>query len=220
MRIVAMTNEGQLPMMKNMLNTALKAGFPMDMFHCYILNTHKEAAKYNTAEFHNVTLKKLEVILENMRIDSEVFWIDNDIVLFDNCIAHLRSLRGDFVMQDDIWGPCTGFFLVRTTPNSIRIMEKTIHWLRDRPGTPYNDQHAFVRCYKPKFGLASYVTLLSQDLYPNGDVYFNQNRKSGAKMVHCNYLTTTAEKVERFKGCGLWDDSDTGFDSVVNKYMV
>ena len=215
-----MTNEGQLSMMKNMLNTALKAGFPMDMFHCYILNTHKEAATYNTAGFHDVTLKKLEVILENMRLDNEVFWIDNDIVLFENCISQVRSFPGHFVMQDDLWGPCTGFFLVRTTPNSIRIMEKTIKWLHDRPNTHYNDQHAFSKCYKPKFGLATYVTLLPQDLYPNGEVYFNQNRKSGAKMVHCNYLTTTAEKVERFKQCGLWDDSDTGFNSVVNKYSV
>jgi hypothetical protein len=220
MRIVAMTNEGQLHMMKNMLNTALKAGYPMDMFHCYILKTHKEAATYNTTGFHDVTLKKLEVILENMRLDKEVFWIDNDIVLFDNCIPHLRSFPGHFVMQDDLWGPCTGFFLVRTTPTSLNIIEKTIKWLRDRPNTPYNDQHAFSKCYKPNFGLASYVTLLPQDLYPNGEIYFNQKRQSNARMVHCNYLHTTAEKVERFKQCGLWDDSDTGFNSVVNKYAV
>ena len=214
-----MTNEGQFDMMKNMLHSAQRAGFPMSLFHCYILNEHKDAATYNTPEFHNVTLRKLEVILENMRLDPEVFWIDNDIVLFENCIAHLRSLRGDFVMQDDLWGPCTGFFLVRTTPNSIRILEKTIQWLRERPNTHYNDQHAFFKCYKPKFGLPAYVHLLSQDEYPNGDVYFNQNRKSRAKMVHCNYLQTTAQKVERFKEFGFWNPSEDGFEQV-NKYYI
>ena len=214
-----MTNEGQMSMMKNMLNSAVKAGFPMELFHCYVLKTHKDAAKYNTPEFHTLTLKKLEIILENMRLDPEVFWIDNDIVLFQNCISHVRSLRGEFIMQDDLWGPCTGFFLVRTTLNSIRIIEKTIQWLRDRPATRYNDQHAFFMCYKPKFGLLP-VTLLSQDEYPNGDVYFNQGRKSQAKMVHCNYLQTTAEKVARFKECGLWDESDDGFNAVVNKYYI
>lgn len=219
MRIVAMTNEGQLPMMKNMLNTAHRTGWPMHLFHCYVLDANKEAATYNTPQFHTLTLRKLELILENMKMDNEVFWIDNDIVLFQNCLPHVMSFGGHFVMQDDVWSPCTGFFLVRTTPTSIHILEKTIQWLRDRPNTHYNDQHAFLRCYKPKFGLPTCVTLLPHDEYPNGDVYFTQQRKAAARMVHCNYLQTTREKVERFKESGLWDDSDEGFN-LVSKYYI
>jgi hypothetical protein len=35
--------------------------------------------------------------------------------------------------------------------------------------------------------------------YPNGAIYFSYGLKDKAKMVHCNYLATTADKVKRFK---------------------
>lgn len=210
MRIVAMTNEGQLPMMKNMLNSASKSGWPMDLFHCYVLSSNKELAAYNTTEFQSITLRKLELILENMRMDSEVLWIDNDIYLFENAIQHMRSFQGNFVMQDDIWGPCTGFFLVRTTAGSIRAIEKTIQTVRSQVGKNImNDQHAFVKVYKSILGLR--VSLLPQELYPNGHVYFDKDIKSNAKMVHNNYLHKTEDKVVRFKNHNLWDESDAGF---------
>ena len=218
MRIVAMTNDGQIPIMKNMLNSAEKAGWPMNLFHCYIVGTNPEAAKYNTPEFQSLTLRKLEVILENMRLDNEVLWIDNDIVLFENTIDHMRTLPGHFVMQDDLWGPCTGFFLVRSTLKSIRAIEKTIAGVRNQVGKNImNDQHVFYRIYKGIIGLQ--VRLLPRNEYPNGDIYFNRGLTSDAKMVHNNYLHTTGEKVERFKEFGLWDESDSAFLKV-NRYAI
>ena len=64
-----MTNDAQLPMMKNMLNSAMKSGWDMSLFHCYILSSQKEAASYGTTEFKTITLRKLEVILHNMVVD-------------------------------------------------------------------------------------------------------------------------------------------------------
>lgn len=217
MRIVAMTNEGQLPMMKNMLNSAHKSGWPMHLFHCYLIKSHTEAAVYNTSEFQSITLRKLEVILDNMRQDKEVLWIDNDIYLFQNTIEDMRKYPGGFVMQDDLWGPCTGFFLVRSSPNTIRAIESSISWLRARHNTGVNDQHAFVSVYRKILGLI--VTKLPQDEYPNGDVYFNQNRRDKARMVHSNYLTNTTEKVERFKSFNLWDESESAF-LLTNRYSI
>jgi hypothetical protein len=218
MRIVAMTNDGQLPMMKNMLNSALKAGFPMDNFHCYMLQHDREAAAYNTREFQSITLQKLEVILSNLQLDREVLWIDNDIYLFKNMIDEIRAVPGNLVMQDDLWGPCTGFFLARSTPATIRVIHKTIQYVRSKLSTSVeNDQHAFLRVYKTVFGLM--VRLLPTDEYPNGQIYFNQNQRANAKMVHNNYLTTTREKVERFKSVDLWDESDEAFN-LVKKYYI
>ena len=221
MRIVAMTNEGQLPMMKNMLNSALKSEFPMNLFHCYILSTNKDAATYNTREFQNVTIRKLEVILHNMNLDREVLWIDNDIVLFQNIIDDVRRYQGQFVMQDDLWGVCTGFFLVRSSPLSKSLIQKTIDDLKASKNHMRNDQHAFNAQYakmiKTSFGLK--IEKLPQDEYPNGQIYFNENRKSKAKIVHSNYLATTAEKVVRFKEFNMWDESDDGFN-MVNRYFI
>ena len=213
-----MTNDGQLPMMRNMLNSALKAGFPMDNFHCYILQHDREAAAYNTREFQSITLQKLEVILSNLLLDREVLWIDNDIYLFKNIIDELRGIPGNMVMQDDLWGPCTGFFLARSTPATIRVLKKTIQYVRSKLSTSIeNDQHAFFRVYRGIIGLM--IRLLPTDEYPNGEIYFNQKQTAKAKIVHNNYLTTTAEKVERFKITNLWDDSDVAFN-LVKKYYI
>jgi hypothetical protein len=218
MRIVAMTNEGQLPMMKNMLNSALKSGWPMNLFHCYLVGMNKDAARYNTLEFQALTLRKLEIILQNMRLDKEIIWIDNDIVLFKNTIDHMRSFQGQFVMQDDLWGPCTGFFLVRSGFSSIRTLEKTISYMKQRLNTTVlNDQHVFCRVYKSVLGLV--VSLLPQNEYPNGEIYFSKGIRNDAKMVHNNYLLTTREKVERFKEFGMWDESDSGF-LLTNRYDI
>lgn len=218
MRIVAMTNDGQLPMMKSMLNSAEKAGWPMHLFHCYLVATNPESANYNTPGFQSLTLRKLEVILGNMRLDKEVLWIDNDIVLFKNTIDHMRTFPGQFVMQDDLWGPCTGFFLVRSNPTTIRTIEKTITYLKERLNyTVLNDQNAFIRVYKSSVGLI--VSLLPTNEYPNGEIYFTKKVQSDAKMVHNNYLQSTAEKVERFKEFGFWNESDSAFLKV-NRYAI
>lgn len=216
-----MTNEGQLPMMKNMLNSALKSGFPMNLFHCYIMDSNRDAASYNTKQFQTITKRKLEIILDNMSLDNEVMWIDNDIVLFENMIHDVRRYPGNFVMQDDIWGVCTGFFLVRSRMSSKYLIQKSIEQLENSQNSNQNDQHAFNYEYnkfkKTSFGFR--IDTLPQDQYPNGHVYFIENRKSNAKMVHCNYLETTGEKVQRFKDFDLWDDSDVGFN-LVNKYFI
>jgi len=217
MRIVAMTNDAQLPMMKNMLNSAQKSGWPMGLFHCYLLQSQPTAATYNTNEFQSITIRKLEVILHNMRQDKEVLWIDNDIHLFQNTIENMRGFSGHYVMQDDLWGPCTGFFLVRSSPLSIQAIQQTIDYLRLRPNTGLNDQHAFVKVYKRIFGLL--VSLLPREEYPNGEVYFEKRQTEKARMVHNNYLMTTAEKVERFKSSNLWDESDSGF-LLTNRYAI
>lgn len=221
MRIVAMTNEGQIPMMKNMLNSAKKAGFPMNLFHCYIISTNKEAATYNTQQFQTITIRKLEVILHNMNLDREVLWIDNDIVLFQNIIEDVRKYHGNFVMQDDLWGFCTGFFLVRSSPYSKSLIQRTIDYLKASQNPAQNDQHAFNAEYKKmiKTSFGFRIEKLPTDEYPNGQIYFNEGKKDKAKIVHSNYLATTAEKVVRFKDCGMWNESDDGFN-MVNRYYI
>lgn len=218
MRIVCMTNEGQLPMMKNMLRSAMKSGINMSLFHCYILNEQQQAAIYNTGEFKSLTTRKLEVILHNMKLDNEVIWVDNDIVFFENCIDDMRKYNGRFVMQNDLWSPCTGFFLVRPDIISMRAIHNCIKWLNEHNAIKViNDQHAFTNISKRTIGLT--VTLLPVEEYPNGEMYFNQNQTSKAKMVHCNYLYTTAEKEQRLKDHGLWEVNDEAFN-LANKYYI
>jgi hypothetical protein len=217
MRIVCMTNEAQLPMMKNMLNSAMKVGIPMNLFHCYILNSQVEVAVYGSLQFNSITLKKLEVIKMNMGLDHEILWVDNDIVFFENCLNDVLSKRGNFVMQDDLWGACTGFFLARSSYFANSVIQKSVQWLTNCTNKNANDQHAFNRVYPQIIGIQ--ITKLSTEEYPNGEIYFNKGKTTKAKMVHCNYLPTTAEKVQRFKDHGMWDESDTAF-LLTNRYLI
>jgi hypothetical protein len=217
MRIVAMTNEGQLPMMKNMLNSAMKAGFNMNMFHCYIISSNKESAAYHSLEFKKITTRKLEVILMNMNYGQSVLWVDNDIVFFQNCLSDIISKPGSFVMQDDFWGFCTGFFLVRPSIFANSLMQKCIQRLNTNLQSSENDQHVFNKLIQ--INPCVQAVKLSVDEYPNGFTYFEENKKSKAKMLHNNYLQTTAEKVQKFKDNNLWDESDVAFN-LVHKYYI
>jgi hypothetical protein len=205
-----MTNEGQLPMMKNMLNSAMKAGLPMHIFHCYILSDQKSEAAYNTPEFKKITVKKLEVILMNMQFGEPVVWVDNDIVFFKNCLDDLLAYSESFVMQDDLWGFCTGFFLVRPSTFTKSLIQKCINRMNSEPQSKENDQHVFNKvCYSiPTLTL----TKLPQDKYPNGFVYSSLKDKSGAVIMHNNYLIKTSEKIEKFIRDGNWNPSNSGFD--------
>jgi Nucleotide-diphospho-sugar transferase len=209
-----MTNEGQLPMMKNMLNSALKCGMPMHLFHCYILTSDKEVASYDTTRFKHITTRKLEVIRMNMEMGT-ILWVDNDIVFFENCLADILSKPGSFVMQNDGWSMCTGFFLARPSLFSKQIIDKSITWLKGRQGVQ-NDQHAFQESCKTT---PIMITSLCREEYPNGETYFNLKIQSKARMVHSNCIKTTAKKVQRFKDHGMWNDSDEGFNYVY-KYAI
>jgi hypothetical protein len=212
-----MTNEAQLPLLKNMLNSAMKVGIPLNIFHCYILDSHKEVAIYGSMQFNSITLKKLEIIKMNMSLDRDVLWVDNDIVFFENCLNDILSKKGNFVMQDDLWGVCTGFFLARTNHFSLSVLQKSVDWLAKSINKSVNDQHAFNRVYPQVPGII--VTKLSTEEYPNGEIYFNRGLTSKAKMVHCNYLTKTDEKVVRLKHHNLWDETDTAF-LLTNRYLI
>jgi hypothetical protein len=210
MRIICMTNDAQLPMMKSMLMSAMKAGIDMSLFHCYILASQKEVATYNTAEFKSITTRKLELILENMLAHEFFMWVDNDIHFFQDCTVDVLSKSGNFIMQDDLWSPCTGFFLVWSNPATISLIKRSIQWLKLNNSPSFNDQHAFKACMNPIRGIDR-ITLLDAQQYPNGEMYFVQKQTSKARMVHCNFLKTTAEKVQRLKDYGFWDESDEAF---------
>jgi hypothetical protein len=184
------------------------------MFHCFILSSDKEVATYNTEQFKSITTRKLEVILLNMGMDI-MLWVDNDIVFFENCLKDIVSKSGSFVMQDDGWGYCTGFFLARPGIFANQVIKNSISWLKQRQGA-LNDQHAFNAVAKQS---PVSIFKLSNEEYPNGEIYFEKKIQSKARMVHSNYLMTTSEKVQRFKDHGMWDESDAGFN-VVNKYFI
>ena len=49
-----------------------------------------------------------------------------------------------------------------------------------------------------------YVALLSEDLFPNGNVYYKQGRKNNAMIIHNNWMVGIETKMNKFKEEGYW----------------
>jgi hypothetical protein len=49
-----------------------------------------------------------------------------------------------------------------------------------------------------------HVALLSEDLFPNGHVYYIQERKDNAMIVHNNWMVGVETKIQKFKEENLW----------------
>ena len=46
--------------------------------------------------------------------------------------------------------------------------------------------------------------LLDENLFPNGNVYYMQNRKENVVIIHNNWMIGIYNKIEHFKNEGYW----------------
>ena len=212
LRIIAMTNKGQLPMLRNMLRSAAEVGMDLGLFDVYL--TPEEAplagaAAFGSGQFTSITALKLALIARESAAHASVLWVDNDIVFFSNPLDDLLARAPvPLLMQNDGWSPCTGFWLLRR--GSGEAAEVLAHSLRvmargGRDGR--NDQSAFAAALQERRPPIA-PTLLEEAKYPNGEVYFELGVTRKALMVHCNFLRTTEEKVARLKAHGMWRDDE------------
>ena len=196
-------------MFQNMVRSAHRVG--IDMSNLYVKRIVAPVGAYNTDTFQKITKQKLQYIYDNLLHD-DILWVDNDIVFFENCIPDVIRDTITFSIQDDLWGFCTGFFYAKKNYWTLLTIQRAIEWLDSQQHFSLNDQHAFNEVLKTEelFGdvLCTLRVLPSQE-YPVGFVYFNLKLRAKARMLHNNYLMTTAEKIERFKQEGLWYDNET-----------
>jgi hypothetical protein len=221
-KIISMTNAGQIPMMKNMINSADSVGIPMDLFEVYIFNKIDKASAFWTMDFFNITRRKLVLIkdvVSGMNDGDIVMWVDNDIVFFENPIQNLLGYNADFVMQDDLFTECTGFWTIRKSSNTVALLGKAIEFMDNNRNEKMHDQTAFHSVLHKTMHSCT-LSILPRDEYPVGDVYFKHNiDKTKSRILHNNFLFTADEKVERFKANNLWNPSDDGFNKVKVLYI-
>ena len=89
-RIIAMTNKGQLDMLKNMLRSASEVGVDMSLFDVYLTpesDVINVSAGFHSANFTKLTMLKLQTIIKAVEEHEMVLWVDNDIVFLKNPIT-------------------------------------------------------------------------------------------------------------------------------------
>ena len=212
-RIIAMTNLGQLDMLKNMLRSADENSIDMKLFDVYMTPPDKlnEAAGFDNSNFTPITMLKLQVIIKAIEEHDMILWVDNDIVFLKNPINDLLSRdEVPFLIQDDQWSACTGFFLIRKSELVLRILKDALKLMKENKAR--EDQTAINKAFEiNKYN----PTLLEEYLYPNGNIYFNKKIQSKeANIIHFNYQKTSSEKIERMKQNKFWNPTDIGYKKV------
>jgi len=96
-----------------------------------------EPFHYNTAQFKTVSNLKIYSVYKLLQLKINVLFTDSDISFCDSAHVHLTSLiqtlekykTADLIIQSDLPGNflCTGFYFVRSSPQSIHFFEQLLN---------------------------------------------------------------------------------------------
>eukprot|EP00958_Prasinococcus_capsulatus_P016493 scaffold1827_cov421-Prasinococcus_capsulatus_cf.AAC.7 len=96
---------------------------------------HQDSAKYGSKAFRKITKVKSRAVLRVLRKGYDVLWSDTDIAWFKDPIPHLQRFKANIVVQSnapDGDSPNgarrinSGFYLVKSSPDSIAAMEDVV----------------------------------------------------------------------------------------------
>tara|TARA_E500000318_G_C3568594_1_gene216815 strand:+ start:3082 stop:3753 length:672 start_codon:yes stop_codon:yes gene_type:complete len=221
MKFLTFLNSGCLDICLNMLKSAENVGINMDDFiiacmdedaykslsqsgyknsFLYMDNELKEYQNWTLNEdsgFRNIVKYKWKVIESTHKKYSNLIWVDTDIVFVENPVEILSN-HEEVLFQTDNPGYtiCTGFMVFNHTKKCRELIEECAsHDSAD-------DQIIMNQIALSKYN--DYIALLSEDLFPNGNVYYKQGRKENAMIIHNNWMVGIETKMNKFKEEGYW----------------
>mgnify|MGYP003116302017 FL=1 len=221
MKFLTFLNSGCLDICLNMLKSAENVGINMDDFiiacmdedaykslsqsgyknsFLYMDNELKEYQNWTLNEdsgFRNIVKYKWKVIESTHKKYSNLIWVDTDIVFVENPVEILSN-HEEVLFQTDNPGYtiCTGFMVFNHTKKCRELIEECAsHDSAD-------DQIIMNQIALSKYN--DYIALLSEDICPNGNVYYKQGRKENAMIIHNNWMVGIETKMNKFKEEGYW----------------
>lgn len=219
MKFLTFLNSGCLDICKNMLISAEKVGINMNDFYiaCLDNNSYKNLNKYKNcflykdqslteyqnwtfeknSGFRNIVKYKWKIINQIYNQHPNLIWVDTDIVFRENPIELLIG-HEEVLFQSDLPGStlCTGFMVFNETTKCKSLIQECAE------GENEDDQLIMNEIALKKY--SDNIATLSEDLFPNGNVYYLQNRKDNAMIVHNNWMVGVDTKIQKFKEEKLW----------------
>lgn len=224
MKFLTFLTSGCLDICKNMLISAEKVGINIDDFYIacldkpsydnlksypntfmwigvdYInekLNEYQNWSFDENSGFRNVVKYKWKIIQEIYRQHKELCWVDTDIVFRQNPTGLIEN-HEEILFQSDRPGStlCSGFMVFNSSIDCQRLVN-------DCAEVSDDDDQLVVN----RIGLDKYydqIAILNEDLFPNGHVYYQENRKENAIIVHNNWMIGVESKIQHFKEEKLW----------------
>ena len=221
MKFLTFLNSGCLDICLNMLKSAENVGINTDDFIIACMDedvyTSLSTAEYKGAflymdqqlkeyqdwtfnqnsGFRNIVRHKWKIIDQVHKEHPNLMWVDTDIVFKENPVELLTG-HEEVLFQTDAPGStiCTGFMVFNETPECRQLVAECGADETD------DDQLIMNRIALTKYN--HHIALLSEDLFPNGNVYYQQGRKENAMIVHNNWMVGVETKINKFKEEGLW----------------
>lgn len=221
MKFLTFLNSGCLDICLNMLKSAENVGIDMndfiiacldqDSYKSLILKGYKESFLYmdqdlkeyqnwtfdKNSGFRNIVRHKWKIINEVHQKYPNLIWVDTDIVFKENPIEILTG-HEEVLFQSDAPGStlCTGFIVFNETEECRQLVSEC--------GSDETDDDQLIM---NRIALSKYndnIAILSEDLFPNGHVYYQQGRKEHAMIVHNNWMVGVETKISKFKEEKLW----------------
>lgn len=221
MKFLTFLNYGCFDICLNMLKSAENVGIKMEDFiiACMdnashdafkskgyenaFLHIDQEIKEYQdwtfdgNSGFRKIVKHKWNLINEVHKKHPNLMWVDTDIVFKKNPVE-LLSGHKEVLFQTDSPGSriCTGFMVFNETPECRKLIEECSLYHSDDDQLIMN--HIGLSKYR------QHIKLLSKELFPNGRMYYQENKKENAMIVHNNWMVGVENKILKFREEGLW----------------
>ncbi len=176
-------------------------------------------SNYNTTGFRDITLNKFYIWLELLKKYDTVFYIDADIVVFENPFSDIENYLKSYdiiIHPDDPNNPygwmCTGYICMNNTPKTVKFLEMCIEEATLRIKNEkensyyYNDQITFNDTYRLNPNSVKIKLLDDTKKYYNGGSIVRNDEffMDSIIMFHNNCIIGSDAKISRFKQMGAW----------------
>ena len=175
-------------------NTIVKHNYPCELLNDKI-NTNFQV--FRTGNWSNITLKKFDIIYDNLRTYDYVLFTDGDIVYENNKFIHylLEHIKDyDILIQNDTLDDfsteilCTGFMFIKSNENTLKIFHPDN--TRQYENFVGFDDQVYVNVIKNLLNFK----LLPLNLFPNGQYYYNNYNSINPYIIHFNWVVGHQKK--------------------------
>ena len=163
--------------------------------------------KQSDSNFGELMLKKFYIIHKNLQQDSNVLYIDGDIVLKKDFTNYFHSLltKNDIVFQNDKRpskpnqiNVCAGFMLIKSNKKMIKFFDPNKIPIEKIVNYKTHDQ-TFLNKNLAKFK----YEILPMKHFPNGPYFYQNYNKIDPFIIHFNYILGE-DKISRMKELNEW----------------
>ena len=148
--------------------------------------------------FRKIVQNKWKIIQQIYKEHKELCFVDSDIVFVKNPLSYIEN-SSKILFQSDSYPQgsyiCSGFMVFNDTPECSSLIDECAKTIED-------DQLIVNKLIAEKYW--NYHQLLDENLFPNGNVYYMQNRKENVVIIHNNWMIGIYNKIEHFKNEGYW----------------